>query len=285
MSSQQQDPYDVLRLPRNFTLEQLKTNYKRMALQLHPDKNLVSTEAAAEIFKLLTHSYKTLLNEYHLRQSDRQYGELKQGFRDSNSSSRFPQEQDPTRLPTRRFQSSNGRFDVSQFNTFFSENRQADPVNEKGYSDFMKSSEVQQLGRVQKSLPSECRSLMLHVDAMPLTRSRLAFSEMGQDSLDDFSLVDSVRRVNAMDLRAAYSKMAAEDGPEAGPARREYRNVLELQTERSGLALDPTPEGHQAMESYKEYLEALERKQQSRIKKMDTVAEQHYQRLQNLLTS
>ncbi|PNG99698.1 hypothetical protein TSOC_014518, partial [Tetrabaena socialis] len=30
------DPYQVLRLPRDFTLAELKTNYKRLALQLHP---------------------------------------------------------------------------------------------------------------------------------------------------------------------------------------------------------------------------------------------------------
>jgi curved DNA-binding protein CbpA len=52
------DPYKTLGVPRNFTLEQLKTSYKKIALSVHPDKTPGNSDY---MFKIVTKCYKTPL--------------------------------------------------------------------------------------------------------------------------------------------------------------------------------------------------------------------------------
>lgn len=61
---QRRDPYKVLCLQPGFTLEELRSNYKRLALQLHPDKisrKSISPETAKAVFQVLSDSYQELL--------------------------------------------------------------------------------------------------------------------------------------------------------------------------------------------------------------------------------
>jgi len=53
------DYYEVLELGRDALADQIKTNYRRLAMKWHPDRNSGSTEAE-ERFKLISEAYATL---------------------------------------------------------------------------------------------------------------------------------------------------------------------------------------------------------------------------------
>ena len=54
-----EDYYDILGIPRNATLEEIKTAYRRLALKYHPDKN-PGDRSAEEKFKNLSEAYQVL---------------------------------------------------------------------------------------------------------------------------------------------------------------------------------------------------------------------------------
>ena len=83
MSAQQIDPYKVLGLPKNFTLEQLKTAYKAAAFKTHPDKG-----GNEYLFKIVTNSYKYLNKVYKQNQLEKQHHEIENNSRVHSKSDR-----------------------------------------------------------------------------------------------------------------------------------------------------------------------------------------------------
>ena len=283
------DPYKVLRLPKSFTLEQLKMNYRRLALQLHPDKNVVSGEHAAEIFKILTSSYKALLHVHELRESDKQFGELRT---DSKRHVVDTEEANEARrkMTQQNFKGGDGHFDPDKFNRFFSDNKLADPVNDTGYGDWLRTENPVDRPMSQSSrktaVPKECQALMMHVDSLAFGKSKLSYSEMGIDEIDDFSLLNSGRSVGATDLRVAYSsRKDEEDGPSAGNTRREYKDLDDLERDRANIAYSMNDKESRAYDTYKKIVDKRESSQQSHIRFVDKTAEKHFGKIQRMLTT
>lgn len=338
------DPYEILRVPKNFTLDQLKRNYKLLALQMHPDKNLIDPRHAQPIFQILTESYKKLLDVHESRQFDKPFFELKaqaqaqaqpqaqpqcqpqgqpqgqpqcqpqsqgqpqgqphtqrhpqgqpqsqghaQGHLQNQTHNQQPQQRqgpDSRHIPMppppaekvipTNFLKNDGYFDHDKFNQFFSENKLVDKANEKGYGEWLKMEPRPESSAKKKKgeLPPECKSLMLHLDCMPLMRSKLQFSELGVDSIEDFSLT------KATDLRVAYSE------PEEVKAdvRKEYKTISDLEKDRGDIRYTMTDDELIAYERFKSIREKRDIKQQVTLKKMDMRALDNYEKVKHLLT-
>ena len=70
------DPYEVLRVSKKFTWNELKDAYKYTAYITHPDK-----EGGNEIvFNFVTECFKKLANEYKARTDGKNHLELKKNF-------------------------------------------------------------------------------------------------------------------------------------------------------------------------------------------------------------
>ena len=54
--------YEILGISKNFTLDELKDKYKRIAKRVHPDRG-----GNEQTFKLVTLAYKKLYEEYKLK--------------------------------------------------------------------------------------------------------------------------------------------------------------------------------------------------------------------------
>lgn len=72
MSADLDDYYKVLRVPAGCTKEDLKKSYRKLAKEIHPDKN----KNADSAFKVLTQAYETLADDGRRREYDvqRMYG-------------------------------------------------------------------------------------------------------------------------------------------------------------------------------------------------------------------
>lgn len=68
-----QDLYEVLGVPRNAELPQIKKAYKKLSLKHHPDKNPNNKEQAEEIFKKISYAYG-ILGDAKKRQNYDRYG-------------------------------------------------------------------------------------------------------------------------------------------------------------------------------------------------------------------
>lgn len=71
------DAYEIFKLNKNFTWEELKKSYKKLAIKAHPDKG-----GDKIIFDYITNKFYHLANEYKLRTSNKNYNELKNDYAD-----------------------------------------------------------------------------------------------------------------------------------------------------------------------------------------------------------
>ena len=273
------DPYKILNLSKNFTREELRESYKRLALQVHPDRG-----GTDYMFKLVTYCYKLLCKEYNTRTSDKQYQELKEMFK---------KEPPPST-------NNNNKFNIDKFNKVFEENK-LDSLHDSGYGDFLKETSAQDeptkvfnSSKISNetfnkkfeelSKPSTNKFVAKYREPEALeTSKKMNFTILGQDTLDDFSGDNMSRKnLNFMDLKLAHTTSRIVD-PQKVKARKNYKSIDEFEADRSALS-------HQMSEKDRVYYEKMERleqaKEKARMKKVaeqDEIASAHFQRLHNLL--
>lgn len=64
------DLYEILEVPRNASTEEIRRQYKRLALRWHPDKNPENREYAEQMFKKISRAYEVLSNDQTRRVYD-----------------------------------------------------------------------------------------------------------------------------------------------------------------------------------------------------------------------
>lgn len=235
------DAYQVLNVPRDFTIEQLRYNYKVLARKLHPDKcgARITQEQANQTFQLLTEAYRALLHEHGARQNNRPFHELRSNARP------------PTTMNTDNESSSHGSnrsshmsdpvkgFNPARFNQEFERNRLAVPDVDTGYEEWMKRTEP----GAEDDGGKKRTAIMKYVDPTPLAlvvrRGGVGFSELGVEHVADYSSNGQADArhggINYTDYRVAHSTGKLLDESEI-KARREFRNLDELQKHRANIS-------------------------------------------------
>ena len=277
------DPYKILDLPKSFTLTQLKENYKRIALQVHPDKG-----GSEQLFQLVTKSYKYLLDEYNKRNSEKEFYDLKNDFKKS--------------LKVHEGRSSGAvsdskGFDINKFNKIFNDNK-LETVEDKGYQQWMQHSDVPQQKQLssfnekqfhrefekQKPVDKQNKYIVKYKEPEPLTAAKkISFTELGVDDVDDFSGENmSKKNLNYMDYKVAHTTTRIVD-PSLVKNVKQYKNVDELEKERSRVRYQMNEE---EMEEYilQKRLEKLrEQKRVETLRKQESMQSDHYERVNQLL--
>ena len=121
-------PHEILKIPANYTLEQLKRNYKKMALEFHPDRNPNGTQ----IFEAITDAYMECIESLKMRQQDKTCQELKTGARE------FRENQEAKPMMNQNMVGKT--FSQEKFNQMFQEHRTARP-EDNGYKDWLNEHE------------------------------------------------------------------------------------------------------------------------------------------------
>ncbi|XP_026322165.1 dnaJ homolog subfamily C member 8 [Hyposmocoma kahamanoa] len=57
------NPFEVLQLEPECTLEEIKKKYRRLSILVHPDKNMEDLERAQQAFEIVNRAFKTLEND------------------------------------------------------------------------------------------------------------------------------------------------------------------------------------------------------------------------------
>ena len=110
-------------------INDLKSKYKKYALETHPDKN----GGNPRNFNIINNAFKVLYEDYKLRQEDKQFTELR------NSSRSFIEKQRGDNYQNRDMSSEN--FDSTKFNRLYEKYRISD-VNDDGYGDWSKENSL-----------------------------------------------------------------------------------------------------------------------------------------------
>jgi curved DNA-binding protein CbpA len=282
------DPYKILELPKNFTVEQLRSNYKKIALKVHPDKSNLGSDY---LFKLVTVAYKTLLKEWEARQSDRQYNELRGGSQDYI----MQQQQQPTQLKV----NTGERFNVKNFNNVFDKYKLNDAADD-GYGHWMTKSSVvredidvgNKLGKynadmfnkVFESQPvtTDKKIIKYTEPEAVMSTKKMGFAELGVSKIQDYSGDNLTNKsLNYTDYKVAHTTNRLVSN--LSENRKEYSNIGELEAERESISYKMSKSDLQAQARKKLKEQQREQQRLEAIRKRDQLIAKQYEKLNRVL--
>jgi curved DNA-binding protein CbpA len=227
------DPHDVLNLPRNHTLEQLRYNYKVLARQLHPDKrgDSLTKEQANTAFQVLTDAYRTLTERHRASESDKTFDAMRGGSRDELGR-QARRNAVNTDLVVDRADPAKG-FSLDRFNRVYEEHRSEDAERDGGYGSWMSRHDPND----PKDL-SRNRQMVRYTEPEPVSLSRrgcVQFTELGLAKISDYSRGDDAKHgLQYTDYRVAHTTTKLVD-ERALDDRKQFRSIDELKAHRSAV--------------------------------------------------
>ena len=282
------NPYDVLGVSKNFTLEELKYNYKKVAKRVHPDRG-----GNEKLFKLVTLAYKQLIEIYKLKKINKEYNELKSDFQD------FKQEQNNNQRRNKNIkQDLNGNF-TEVFNKIYEDNKISDPYD-TGYGNLMTKSDPNRPDIDIKRTVNNMKNFNETFDNTPISKNNkkiikyrdpialpssiktLQYTEIGVDKINDFSTETS--NLNCVDYRKAHSTSKLIDKNYVRN-RSNYNSIDNLEAERANINYNMSDEDlkKQAYLKKKEQLKELKRLE--RIQQLDMMNQQQFNKINQLMVN
>jgi curved DNA-binding protein CbpA len=240
------DPYKMLGLKQDFEIEDLRSNFKKLVLKVHPDKN---PNGSDEAFKIVAHCYKILLKEHKRKEKEKQYNELKNGFKD------YKKTQEDVKLYNTEMKmnyDSQEKFG-KHFNETFDKFRVKNAYDD-GYANAMEAhndirAEINidnKMGKYNRdkfndefdksTVIPEKKIIKYEVPEALVSCKVLGYSELGVSNINDFSGEnETLKKLNYTDYMKAYSTSRLVD-PRSVSDRKEYRNIEDVEKDRSKVS-------------------------------------------------
>lgn len=289
------NPYKTLGIAKDFTMQELKEAYKKMALQVHPDKG--GTEY---LFKLVTLCYRTLSKDYKKRHSEKEYNELKKDFIKNQSESQSHSQSHTNKKNININIDPSKGFNITNFNTIFDDNR-IKTITDNGYGNFLKDGkDIEQKNIFEnRSFSTDKfnrqfekhtsrnkevnKSIIKYKEPEALQTSKnMSFTELGAESIDDFSSDNTSRKnLNFMDLKIAHTTSRIID-PKTVEDRKQYKSVDELKSDRGNISYSLDQSEQLYYENKKNKEDTLERRRLENLLKTDNISTQQFERLNKL---
>ena len=282
------NPYEILGVTKNFTLEELKDKYKRVAKKVHPDRG-----GSQQLFNLVTLAYKKLVEEYKLKKINKQFNELKTDFSNYSDTQNNTQKRNPE-FSKPQYQSNDFR---EVFNRTY-DNHKVHSAYDNGYGNFMiesdgrredidiakKVNNMKQFNSVFEAEPLNNYNKRMIVykepEALPSSSKSLKYTELGVGKVKDFS--SSTNNLDCTDYKAAHSMNRLAD-PRMMNNRRNFNSIDDVQADRSNISYQMSEEDlrKQAIKQKKERIREIRR--QERQTQMDIQSQKNFERVNKLL--
>ena len=290
------DALRLFQLQKNYTIEELKFAYKKLAMKTHPDK----TGGSAEQFQLVTKCYMSLLEKHKNRESDKPFNDLRSG------SKSYIEEQQKTRMKNKDMITTNSsekidksKFDNKLFNKIYEQNKLWESGDD-GYGDWFTSNQTDEAPEevfgnkfninvfnstfedYKEKLTSQSGAIQEYKDPQELISGSTGFTDIDiyARKINDFSKPLPVAKggkndLAYTDLKTAYTNKGAFIDPNSVDYK-EYKNVDELKRDRSNIRYVMTPEQMRDHELKKRREIEEEEKRQDLIRQRDNVVSNTY---------
>lgn len=249
MSSSPLTACQILGLRRDFTPDQLRANFRALALHLHPDKTTLPPDEANALFQRLIAAYNELrhrpdgdaetpkkdggVGEAHARQ----FHELRGALKANAATGGGVEKQTDDRLRAAAAASLGGgrsKFDISRFNSVFDRTRVRDVSTDEGYSGWMDKVTPEQVA-AQHAIK---QGVQAYVEPEPLVSCRgLQYTEIGLGKTSDYgrssATVGQGHALMFSDYRAAHSTHSRVIDPDTARPRTAFGSMLELESARA----------------------------------------------------
>lgn len=286
LESIKEDPLKLFGLTKNYTIDELKTAYKKMALKTHPDK----CNGNDEKFKLVSKCYCKLLEDYKNREEYRPIEDMRQKAKEYMGK----QTDTPTNPILEEF-AGDKKFNVKKFNEVFEKNKIYDP-NDEGYAEWYKAESDDAptpdiSGMFSKKFNLDLFNKTFNETNANATRDICEYNEpsalvscntMAHSALgvrvDNFTSSMN-NKLGFTDLKNAYTVDNKFINPETVKKRKDYKNIDELVKERGNLSYVLTPEEEMRQRQREQLEEEQEMTRLRRQEEYDRISEEHYKRV------
>jgi curved DNA-binding protein CbpA len=253
------DPYKILGVRKNCTLNELKIAYKKNVLKYHPDLN--QSAKSTPLFQALTDAYKMLIEDIKLKESQPTHYEMKSNYNESEK-------------PKKSSSSSSKRFDLKQFNEVFDKARLKDDYIDSGYDSWLNND----------SIVIKEKAIVNYKDPEPLEdKYSSQYFELGMKK-DDFSnLNGGGGSLQFMDLKKALTttKIVDENKVEH---RDSFKSLKDIKKHREKMDMTMTADELNKYHQAEAKLRAKEERRILRQKKKDDLIQENYIKHNNLLS-
>ncbi len=274
------DPYKLYGYTQGqkIDINDLKSKYKKYALETHPDKN----GGDPRNFNIINNAFKVLYEDYKLRQEDKQFTELR------NSSRSFIEKQRGDNYQNRDMSSEN--FDSTKFNRLYEKHRISD-VNDDGYGDWTKENQFDSEDIVKDpKLTSGNFNSMFNRNvkvSKQLTKyqkpmemfmnDNSGIMELGKDKVDNYT--GKAKTINFTDYKEAHTTSRLVD-PDT--KYNQYESINHIKSARSNMK-EMTAEEIMEMELESARKIELEKKRLANLKENDERHFDNYNRVHNIM--
>ncbi len=228
------NPLQIFNLPENFTLEQLKIAYRKLALKHHPDRG-----GDPNKFKIISKSYIALEEKYKMRKEEKEYNDLKNDFN---------QFIDKEQNYQTTFKLDPEKFNIDRFNQLYEENRNHSS-NDAGYGDWKTEDTSESPTQIfsdkfnlnmfnsmfneQKDIDKNCNQVINHNEPQPSDKGTMMnYTDIADLSISNFSS-DTNSNLQYTDYREAhtFTKLINTNSVQ----RKEYKSIDELEKDRGNI--------------------------------------------------
>lgn len=254
------NPYKVLNVNKNFTLQELKNNYKSIALQYHPDKNKKNIQFAEYQIKVITLCYKLLIEEFTLRTNQPDHHTLK------NASLESFKKSPPNPCP---------KMDNETFNHFFEKNSIKDD-SEDGYAKWMQQNDPNKYKNETNTMITKKFD-----EPMPymVGSKHIDFHELGND-VNNFSA--NSKNLQFMDYRIAHTTSNIIDEHDL-KYNRSFNTLNEIENARESQNFDMSEDDMIMLEKKKQEHDKKEQLRKQKIHDYDQKITLHHMKVMNTL--
>ena len=282
------DPYKLFKLSKNFSLQELKNTYKKLALVTHPDR----PNGSHPKFQIVTKCYMSLLEEYKTRQSDKQYLQLRdesRGYIDLQRNDGY-----------KNIDMTNDQFDINLFNKIYNENRLGEATDD-GYDEWIKNNSYDSEDIEKDAIFSDkfninifnsvftdkskkkCREIVEYKTPQALnSSSNMRCSELGVDSINNYGKSDiKNNELNYSDYKEAYTKTHFID-PKSVKVK-QYKDVNDLKNSRSRISYQMSEADLRKQALQKRQEEQQEQHRLKNIEIRDRMIMDNYSRVHKLM--
>lgn len=290
---QQEDPARFLGLDKNYNLQELKAVYRKLALKYHPDRNSNSGDSQ-ETFNLITEAYQKCIESLKLRQTDKNFYDLKIGAQE------YRENQEAKPMMNENFNENFvGRgFSVDKFNHLFSEHRTTRP-EDSGYREWLennenKSEEPEMDPTLSRNFNSQNFNSRFNEKVKPCKNEIIEYKNpqelltgggeqcetLGQTEIKNFS--GYTKTIQYTDLREAHTKTRLVD-PSTVNLQDRAKSIDEIKVNRGKKIQDYTESEWAELQEAKLKEKQQEETRQINLKNVDEAAFQKYDRIHKLM--
>jgi curved DNA-binding protein CbpA len=280
----------LFQLNENYSLDELKNAYRKLALRTHPDR----PNGNKEKFQVVTTCYFSLIEKLKLRQKEASFDRMRHDSRDyfkeqNDLSQKYTSKKSNVDNPM--FNKNDKKFNGKMFNKIFDENKLYDS-NEEGYDDWLKNGDDTPQPKVFSNKfnidvfnntfsdskdTSSSQEIIEYKEPQALVScNNIQYTDIDQSGKKNFTKSsDNNNDLGYSDLKSAYTKTNNLINPNNVNIK-QYRNIDELEQDRSNISFEQTPEQirQNAILQQIEQEEEFQRKQ--RIQQRDNITESHY---------